>query len=88
VRSRIYRIDWREAQFSMGCDIGWYPGPVRVRSLVVAHARSMAIYEVASWRQTHLTSDQQVAVLREVRESHVNDRLRSSPMHRARRSRR
>lgn len=58
-------FDWREAMFSLGCDIGWWPDPFAF-VLWSWHRHDPRIYEVASWRQTHLTSDQQVAALREV----------------------
>jgi hypothetical protein len=63
-------FDWRDAHFSLGCDIGWYPDPFAF-VLWAWHRHDPAIYEVASWKKTHLTSDEQVASLREVRE-HVN----------------
>lgn len=63
-------FDWREAHFSLGCDIGWYPDPF-AWVLWSWHVHDPCLYEVASWKQTHLTSDQQVAVLREVREAVV-----------------
>lgn len=58
---------WREGYFSLGCDIGWYPDPF-AWVLWSWHGNDPCLYEVASWRQTHLTSDEQVAALREVRE--------------------
>lgn len=60
--------DWHTSYFSLGCDIGWYPDPF-AWVLWSWHPHDPCLYEVASWRQTHLTSDQQVAVLREVREA-------------------
>lgn len=63
-------FDWRTAMFSLGCDIGWYPDPFAF--VVWAWSgQDPNLYEVASWKQAHLTSDQQVAVLREV-QSAVN----------------
>lgn len=59
-------FDWRDAQFSLGCDIGWFPDPF-AWVLWSWHRHDPCIYEVASHRQTHLTSDEQVAQLREVR---------------------
>jgi hypothetical protein len=62
--------DWRDAMFSLGCDIGWNPDPFAF-VLWSWHRHDPALYEVASYRKTHLTSDQQVACLREVQQ-HVN----------------
>lgn len=61
-------FDWREAMFSLGCDIGWYPDPFAF-VLWSWHRHDPRIYEVASWKKNHLTSDQQVLVLREVQAS-------------------
>lgn len=63
-------FDWRDAMFSLGCDIGWNPDPFAF-VLWSWHRNDPALYEVASYRRTHLTSDQQVAALREV-QAHVN----------------
>jgi hypothetical protein len=58
-------FDWRESMFSLGCDIGWWPDPFAF-VLWAWHGHDPCLYEVASFRRTHLTSDQQVAALREV----------------------
>lgn len=63
-------FDWRDAMFSLGCDIGWNPDPFAF-VLWSWHRNDPSLYEVASYRKTHLTSDQQVACLREV-QAHVN----------------
>lgn len=61
---------WREAQFAMGVDIGWYPDPFAF--VVWAwHGHDPRLYEVASWKMNYLTSDQQVDVIKAVR-AHLN----------------
>ena len=63
-------FDWRQGMFALGCDIGFFPDPFAF-VLWAWHGHDPCLYEVASWKKTHLTSDQQVAVLRDV-QSHVN----------------
>ncbi|MGH7177649.1 MAG: terminase large subunit domain-containing protein [Tepidisphaeraceae bacterium] len=61
---------WREAQLAMGVDIGFYPDPFAF--VVWAwHERDPKLYELCSWRQNYLTSDQQNDVIKAVR-AHVN----------------
>lgn len=60
--------DWRGGMFALGCDLGWYPDPFAF-VLWSWHPHDQNLYEVASWRKTHLSSDQQVNVLREVQSS-------------------
>lgn len=60
---------WRDGLFALGCDLGWYPDPFAF-VLWSWHPNDPCLYEVASWRQTHLTSDQQVKALHDVR-AHV-----------------
>ncbi len=62
-------FDWRdEGFFALGGDIGWYPDPFAF-VLWAWHQHDPCLYEVASYRKTHLNSDQQVGVLREVQAS-------------------
>lgn len=61
-------FDWREGMFALGCDLGWYPDPFAF-VLWAWHGNDPNLYEIASWRRTHLTSDQQVTALREVQSS-------------------
>lgn len=60
--------DWREGMFSMGVDIGFHPDPFAI-VLWGWSGRDPALYEVASWKKTHLTSDEQNAAMKAVREN-------------------
>lgn len=59
--------DWRQGLFALGVDIGYYPDPFAF-VLWGWHGHDAKLYEVASWKKTHLTSDEQNAALKAVRE--------------------
>lgn len=59
--------NWREAFFSFGNDIGYSPDPFGI-VLWAWHPQDRTLREVASWKKTELTSDDQIAVIRSVRE--------------------
>jgi hypothetical protein len=58
--------DWREGLFALGADLGYYPDPFAF-VLWGWHAHDKRLYEVASWKKTHLDANQQAAVLHAVR---------------------
>lgn len=58
---------WQDGQFALGADLGYYPDPFAF-VLWGWHREDPRLYEVCSWRKTHLKSDAQVAALRAVRE--------------------
>lgn len=62
-------FDWRDAMFSLGADIGYHPDPFAI-VLWAWHGHDPALYEVCSWKKTHLTSQQQSNAIAEVR-AHV-----------------
>jgi hypothetical protein len=53
----------QEYWFALGADIGFHPDPFAF-VLWAWSAKSAELFEVASWRQTHLDSNQQAAILR------------------------
>lgn len=59
--------NWRDAFFSMGVDLGYYPDPFAF-VLWAWHPHDRRLHEVASWKQTHLTSDEQMDAIKAVRE--------------------
>lgn len=61
--------DWREAMYSLGADIGYHPDPFAL-VLWAWHPHDAALYEVCSWKKTHLTSQQQSDAIKAVR-AHV-----------------
>lgn len=58
--------DWREAFFAMGVDIGYSPDPFAF-VLWAWHPHDPVLYEVCSWKRTHLTSDNQAKAIAEIR---------------------
>ena len=58
---------WAHGFYALGVDIGYSPDPFAF-TLVGWHPNDPVLYEVASWRKTHLTSDEQAAAMRAVRE--------------------
>ncbi len=58
---------WEEAFFSMGVDLGYYPDPFAF-VLWAWHPHDSRLHEVASWKKTHLTSDEQNSAIKAVRE--------------------
>lgn len=58
---------WQEAFFSLGVDIGFYPDPFAF-VLWAWHPHDRRLHEVASWKKTHLTSDEQNSCIKAVRE--------------------
>lgn len=54
--------DHKEAWFSLGVDIGWYPDPFAF-TLWSWHRHDPKLYEVASWKKNYLTSDEQRDVI-------------------------
>lgn len=54
---------WRSYTLALGVDLGYYPDPFAL-TLWAWRPDSDAIYEVCSWRQTHLDTDAQAGVLR------------------------
>lgn len=57
---------WHEGFFALGADIGYFPDPFAF-VLWGWHPSSPALWEIASWKQHNLTSDDQARVLHEVR---------------------
>lgn len=60
---------WQDAMFSLGADIGYHPDPFAL-VLWAWHGHDPALYEVCSWKKTHLTSQRQADAIKEVR-AHV-----------------
>lgn len=56
-----------EAMFALGIDIGYFPDPFAF-ALWAWHPNHPELHEVCSWTKTRLTSDEQVAAVRAVRE--------------------
>ena len=56
-----------ECVLAVGADLGYYPDPFAF-VIWAWHPKRATIYEVASWRQTHLDTEQQAAVLRSIRD--------------------
>ena len=54
---------WRNYTLALGVDLGYYPDPFAFTLWAWRHD-SDHIYEVCSWRQTHLDTDAQAKVLR------------------------
>ena len=61
--------DWRGAQFALGADLGYSPDPFAL-VLWAWHGHDPRLYEVCSWSRTHLTADEQVKALLDIR-AHV-----------------
>ena len=57
---------WGQDEYflSLGADIGYSPDPFAFVLWAWSPRRGSTLFEVASWRQTHLDSNQQAAVLR------------------------
>ena len=62
-------FDWRDGMFSLGADIGYHPDPFAL-VLWAWHGHDPCLYEVCSWKKTHLTSQRQADAIKEVR-AHV-----------------
>ncbi len=58
---------WQEGFYALGVDIGYSPDPFAF-ALVGWHPHDPVLYEIASWKQKFLTSDDQAAAMRAVRE--------------------
>ena len=56
-----------ECIIAVGADLGYYPDPFAI-VIWAWHPKRETIYEIASWRQTHLDTEQQAAVLRSIRD--------------------
>lgn len=59
--------DWRDGVFSLGADIGYHPDPFAL-VLWAWHPHDPALYEVCSWKKTHLTSQKQSDAIKAIRE--------------------
>lgn len=58
---------WQDAQFALGCDIGWYPDPFAL-CLWAWHPHDPRLYEVCSWKRNYMTADEQNAALNAIRQ--------------------
>lgn len=59
--------DWKTAQTALGVDLGWFPDPFAM-TLWAWNGHDPRLYEVMSWKRNYLTSDEQCAAIKAVRE--------------------
>jgi hypothetical protein len=57
---------WRDYHFALGADIGYSPDPFAIVLWAWGAAGGDKLYEVASWQNTEMTSDEQAAYLQSV----------------------